>query len=88
MSNFSLGVEEAHLHIDLDVLNPKETPANEYVTEEGGLSVEQVVEAIGFIKENLKITSATIASFDPKFDPQGKTLQAGLKLIRKIINNG
>lgn len=88
MSKLRFGVEEAHLHIDLDVLNPKEAPANEYVTEEGGLSVDQMVEAVGFIGENLKITSATIAAFDPKYDPQGKTLQAGLKLIRKILISG
>ena len=50
--------------------------------------MEQIVEAIGFIKENLKITSATIAAFDPKYDSQGKTLHAGLKLISKIIHSG
>ena len=86
LSKFRLNAEEAHLHIDLDVLNPKETPANEYADGEDGISAGQVVEAIEFIKENLNITSATIASFDPKFDPQGKTLQAGLRLIRTIIN--
>ena len=87
MSKFRLDSEEAHLHIDLDVLNPKEAPANEYVTEEGGLSVKQLVEAIGFIKENVKVTSATITAFDPKYDSQGKTLQAGLKLIGKILSS-
>ncbi len=87
MSKFRLDVEEAHLHIDLDVLNPKEAPANEYVTEEGGLSVKQIVEAVGIIKENLKITSATIAAFDPKYDSQGRTLQAGLKLIGEILSS-
>jgi len=87
MAKFRFNVEEAHLHIDLDVLNPKEAPANEYVTEEGGLSVKQMIEAIGLIKENLKITSATIAAFDPKYDAQGKSLQAGLKLIRKILSS-
>ena len=62
IQNFLPDVEAIHLHIDLDMHNPKDAPANEYVTEEGGLSVEQVVEAVGFIKENLKINSATIAS--------------------------
>jgi len=87
MSKFRFDVEEAHLHIDLDVLNPKEAPANEYVTEEGGLSVKQMIESVELIKENLKITSATIAAFDPKYDSQGKTLQVGLKLIRKILSS-
>ena len=86
MSKFQRGVEEVHLHVDLDVLNPQEFPANEYAAQEGGLGAEQIVEAVGFIKENLKITSATIAAFDPKYDSEGKTLRAGMKLMSKIIN--
>lgn len=86
IQNFLPEVEAIHLHIDLDVHNPVEAPANEYVTEEGGLSAAQVVEAVGFIKENLKINSATIASYDPKCDSQGKTLEVGFNLIRKILS--
>ena len=79
--------EAAHLHIDLDVLNPREAAANEFVTREGGLSVMQLGEAIGLIKENLEINSATVAAFDPKYDRQAKMLQAGLKLIRQILSS-
>nr|MDQ3820875.1 hypothetical protein [Acidobacteriota bacterium] len=61
--------------------------ANEYVTEEGGLNVEEAVEAVRFIKENLIVSSATIAAFDPAFDSEGKTLAAGYKLIREIVSN-
>lgn len=87
IQNLLLNVETVHLHIDLDVHNPKEAPANEYVTEEGGLSVQQVTEAVKFIKENLAISSATIAAYDPKCDPQGKTLEVGFNLIRKILGS-
>ena len=78
-------IEEIHLHIDLDALNPKEAPANGFVTENSGLRVAEMVEAIRFIKEHLKLTSATIASFDPTYDSEKKTLQAGVKLIRQLI---
>ncbi len=67
-------------------LSPKKTPANGYVAEEGRLNTEEIVEVIEFIKKNLKITSATIASFDPQYDPHGKTLQVGLKLVRTIVH--
>lgn len=87
IENLQVEVETIHLHIDLDVHNPKEAPANEYVTEAGGLSVKQVEEAVGFIRENLEISSATIASYDPKFDPQGKTLAVGFNLIRQILGS-
>jgi arginase len=86
LAKLQADIKEVHLHIDLDVLNPKETPANSFVTEEGGLSVEQLSEAIRLIKRNLKVTSATIASFDPNYDLHKKTLQASFKLIRQIIS--
>jgi arginase len=86
ITNFQSLVEDTHLHIDLDALNAKETPANNYqYLTEGGMSVEQLRESIALIKRNLNITSATIASFDPRYDPQGKTLQVGLKLIQQIL---
>jgi arginase len=84
MQQLSLKVKEAHLHIDLDVLDPKEAPSNEYAPE-GGLSVEQVLEAIELIKEKLNLTSASIASYDPEYDPEQKTLNAGFKLMKNIL---
>jgi arginase len=87
MPEFLHKVEEAHLHIDLDALNPREAPANSFVTEDSGLSVDEMGEAISYIKENLKITSATIASFDPRYDPQRKTLNASLGLIKQILGS-
>jgi len=86
MSEFLRNVDEAHVHIDLDALNPKETPANGWLTE-GGLSVEDISEAIRSIKEHLNVTSATVASFDPDYDTQGKTLQASFILIKQILDS-
>jgi len=87
MPGFLRDVEEVHLHIDLDALNPEEAPANSFVTENNGLRVDEMSEAIRYIKQNLKTTSATIASFDPRYDPQGKTLSAALEFIKQIISS-
>jgi arginase len=87
LSKLSAAGEEVHLHIDLDVLNPTQAPANGFVTEGVGLSVQQLREAIALIRETSKIASATIASFDPTYDVDGKTLQASLKLIQQIIGS-
>jgi arginase family enzyme len=53
---------------------------------EGGLSVNALSEAIMLIKDRLKIISATIASYDPNYDKEGKTLEASLKLIKQIVD--
>lgn len=85
ITNLQNYIEEVHLHIDLDALNPKEAPGNGFVTDDSGLRVEELSEAINYIKENLNVTSATVASFDPRYDPEGKALQAGLRFIRQIL---
>lgn len=87
LSELSARVEEIHLHIDLDVLNPKEAPANGFLADDAGLSVKQLYEGVALATEKTKIASATIASFDPTYDSQGKTLQAALKLIQQIIES-
>ena len=87
LSKLSSAVEEVHLHIDLDALNPKEAPANGFLMDESGLSVQQLRDAIALIKERSKITSATIASFDPTYDSKGKTLKAAVEFIRQVVDS-
>jgi arginase len=80
-------VDEIHVHIDPDAFDSKEAPANSYqFLAEGGMSVEQVREVIALVQKDLKITSATIASFDPKYDPQGKTSDALFRLTNQILS--
>lgn len=83
MPGFLPRMEEVHLHLDLDALDQAETPANEWLPE-GGIPVEAVSQTIQYIKQSRKITSATIASFDPKYDLEGKTLNASLQQIRQM----
>jgi arginase len=79
-------LERLYLHIDLDVLDPTSTPANSYAARvPNGLTVEQVEIAIRLIGERFQICAAGIASFDPNYDLNGQTLQAGLRIIQRIV---
>ena len=81
-------VDEVHVHIDPDALNSKEAPANSYqFMTEGGMSVEQIHESIALIQKERKITSATIASFEPGYDPQGKTTGVLFELAKQILDS-
>ncbi len=73
-------VEQIYLHIDLDVLDPKEAKANEFAPLEG-LTVNQVEQAILMTKERLTIGAGAIASYDPGFDDEGKTFRAGARFM-------
>lgn len=87
IAKLAAGVDEVHVHIDPDALNSKEAPANSYqFMAEGGMSVEQLHESIALIQKERKITSATIASFDPEYDPQGKTTGILFELAKQILD--
>jgi arginase len=72
-----------HLHLDIDVLNSQDYPANEFPAP-GGLSLEELEPAIDVIGQNFSIRSATLSAYNPAYDPKGKTLQAGMRLMRRI----
>jgi arginase len=87
ISKLAGNVDEIHIHIDPDAFDSREAPANSFqFLAEGGLSVAQLSEVIALVNKDLKITSATIASFDPAYDPQARTLSALLRLINQILS--
>lgn len=77
-------VQRVYLHVDLDVLDPAETPANEFAPP-NGLTVGQVEEAIQMIGESFAICAGGMASYDPEYDEQGHTLFAGVRLMKSIL---
>ena len=73
-----------YLHIDMDAFEIGEGAANHYGAT-GGLSVELIEDAIALVKRHFIIKSATIASFDPACDTQGKFLDAGLRSAAALV---
>jgi len=68
-----------YLHIDLDVLDPTLAPTNEYYAP-SGLTPDELVELVTLLHTRTQVSALCFASYDPAYDPQGKTIQAGLKL--------
>lgn len=77
-------VETIYLHFDLDVLDPEETPANEFAPPDG-LMLAQIEEAVAMIGERLRILASGIASYDPQCDRDDRTLHAGVKIMQSIL---
>nr|WP_272943136.1 arginase family protein [Microbacterium yannicii] len=78
-------VDVVHLHVDLDVLDPSIAPANQYAAP-GGLSAGDVRDVIGLASDFVRIGSATVASYDPSFDPHGALGRAALTLLGFIVD--
>ncbi len=78
-------VKGIYLHIDMDAFKIGDGAANHYGAT-GGLSVELIEAAIALVKKHFILKSATIASFDPACDTQGKFLDAGLRCARALVS--
>lgn len=71
LGTVSLPVKKVYLHIDLDVLDADFVKVNEYC-EPGGLSPEDLYNAIRAIKRRYAIAAVGFTAYDPTFDPQRK----------------
>lgn len=72
-----------YLHIDLDVLDPSTAPANEYAPP-GGISPDQLEDAIRSVMERFEVKAAALTAYDPAFDEDDCVLQRGLDLLSVI----
>src|SRR5262245_40516748 len=70
-------VQKIYLHMDLDVHDPADAPANTYYAP-GGPSRAQVREAVERIGARFAIAGAALAAYDPSVDPEGRTADAAI----------
>jgi len=82
----SPALRAVHLHLDIDVLNSQDYPANEF-SAAGKMPLEDLMRAIELIARTFAIQSATLSAYDPAHDPAGKTLRAGLRLMETVVKH-
>jgi arginase len=80
-------VEEVHLHLDLDVLDPSEGRANEYAAD-GGLTRADVETAIEAVRDRFRIRSAAMTAYDPELDPEGALARKAVELLVEVAEAG
>lgn len=81
-----LGQEDkppAHLHVDIDVLDPAAAPGVAFPTPRG-LSAAQLLEVIDLTRERFALAALTLASYTPDRDEAGITLAAGLAVLQRV----
>ena len=77
-------ISRIYLHIDLDVLDTEVGRANAYA-EPGGLSVQQMEQAITLIARQFVIAGVAFTAYDPSCDLDGGILQAGIHLMEHVV---
>jgi arginase len=79
-------VRHIYLHLDIDVLDPREARGNEFAPP-NGLSVTQVREAIRLIRKDFTIRAFAITAYDPRSDEGNRALHAGIELTRAVLKD-
>lgn len=72
---------QAYVHLDMDALDASEGRANRWAGS-GGLSTDQMENAVASAREHLAIAGIGIASYDPAVDTEGKVSRIIADLIR------
>lgn len=83
LEDLSSPVREVYLHLDKDSLDPRYAPGVDFPAP-GGLSVEDVEEAIRMVAQRFRIRAAALTAYNPDRDEDDRTLRAGTRLIGAV----
>ena len=78
-------VEAVYLHIDLDVLDPEESPGVNF-RGPGGWSLEQACATVRSVAAELPLAAVNLTNYRPDLDPEGKSARAALRLLSEIAS--
>jgi arginase len=73
-------VDTIYVHLDLDVLDSAIASANSYALS-GGLTLEDMEEALSLIAGEFRIAGVTLSAYDPAVDASGRAARAAIRLI-------
>jgi arginase len=77
------GVDGVYVHIDLDVLDPAEAPANEFLPPDG-ISARDAADVVAAVAERCPIRAAALTAYDPSVDPDGRAARAAVALLEAL----
>jgi arginase len=73
-------VAAVYVHLDLDVLDPAQSPGVNFQAP-GGISPEELYRAVALTSKKVPIAAAAIANFNPDRDREDRTLTVAQRLV-------
>ena len=77
-------VGDVYLHADNDALDPAVAPGIVDEPVPGGLSLEQLEDAVRAVTARFRIRAVALTTFTPSRDREDRTLRAGLRVIELV----
>jgi arginase len=77
-------VAEVYLHIDIDSMDPKFAPGVMFDPVPGGISLDDMEDAIRGVFDRFRVRAAALTVYDPDRDQDDRTLKTGLRLIELV----
>lgn len=77
---------EVYLHIDMDSLDPTVAPGVVVAPVPGGISLEDMEEAIRAVFARFRVRAVALAVYDPDHDQNEKTLRTALRLVEVVAD--
>jgi arginase len=78
-------VDAVYLHVDMDFLDPKESPGVNF-RGPGGVPLDVAEKLIAAIVRELPVVAVCVTNYNPEYDPEGLTAAAGLRLLRAMAS--
>lgn len=86
IDRLSKHVREIYLHIDMDSLDPECAPGVVVAPVRGGISLQDMEEAIRAVFAHFRVRAATLAAYDPDHDQDDKTLKTALRILELLAD--
>jgi arginase len=78
-------VDAVYVHIDMDVLDPVESPGVNF-RGPGGVPIDRAERLLEMIVRELPVAAVAVTNHNPEYDPDGLTPAAALRLLRAMAS--
>ncbi len=87
LDRLAAATRDVYLHVDNDAFDPEVAPGTVDPPVPGGLSLEAMEELVRAVTARFTVRAAALTTYDPDRDRDGRTLRAGLSVIRLLAES-
>jgi arginase len=75
-----------YIHIDMDIINPANAPAMNYLAA-GGPSAEELQTVMKHLRRTEKIAAVSVSTWNPKLDEDGQSRKVCMGILDALIGD-